>query len=357
MDRRVTLQDVSWFLDIRRSGQLELSPPYQRRSVWTPRDRRFFLDTIFHDYPSPPLFLHKQMDDGAPRYAVVDGKQRLETVFMFFDGKLRLPENFGDDRLNNKKWPDIKDITEVSLSFYNYVFPVEMIVVLPEPRFLNEVFDRLNRNNIKLSEQELRHAKYDGWFAAFVEEEADNPVWKVLKVRTTGRERRMRDVQFISELLMIVISKDVRGFDQFDIDQFFAEYDDLTIQEDDGFDETEVKILFAKVRDFINQMILANPDLMEWLRYVRDLYSLFASLVLCPTLLDYNPEVLAGRYARFMSRLAQFGTRDPESVQQDALEPQDAHAFLYYSNGIGASTDKAQRLSRHEALTQALQQG
>jgi hypothetical protein len=42
MQRRPTTQDVTWFLDQNRNGQLQLTPPYQRRSVWTTKDRRFF---------------------------------------------------------------------------------------------------------------------------------------------------------------------------------------------------------------------------------------------------------------------------------------------------------------------------
>jgi hypothetical protein len=60
LKRRVTTQDVSWFLDLYRNNQLILDPPYQRRSVWSPKDRRFFLDTILRGYPSPQIFLYKK---------------------------------------------------------------------------------------------------------------------------------------------------------------------------------------------------------------------------------------------------------------------------------------------------------
>ena len=78
MSRNLTTQDISWFLDLKEKGQLNLNPPYQRRSVWSPNDKRFFVDTIFNNYPAPPVFLHKTMDDnGRPTYHVVDGKTAL----------------------------------------------------------------------------------------------------------------------------------------------------------------------------------------------------------------------------------------------------------------------------------------
>ena len=81
MSRTQTTQDVSWFLDLKGRDQLNLDPPYQRRSVWSPRDKRYFIDTILNDYPAPPIFLHKTIDEtGHSTYHVVDGKQRLQTI-------------------------------------------------------------------------------------------------------------------------------------------------------------------------------------------------------------------------------------------------------------------------------------
>ena len=63
MSRTLTTQDISWFLDLKDKGQLNLDPPYQRRSVWAPRDKRYFVDTILNNYPAPPVFLHKTIDE------------------------------------------------------------------------------------------------------------------------------------------------------------------------------------------------------------------------------------------------------------------------------------------------------
>ena len=104
VERRLTTQDISWFLDLHSNNQLDLDPPYQRRSVWSPKDRRFFLDTIFRGYPSPSIFLHKQVLEGKTTYSVVDGKQRLETIVRFTDNKIAMEKKFGDSRLDGKRW-------------------------------------------------------------------------------------------------------------------------------------------------------------------------------------------------------------------------------------------------------------
>jgi len=67
-------KDVTWFLDLYRNEQLDLDPSYQRRSVWSLKDRKFFLDTIFKNYPCPAVFLHKEINEDAGKliYHVVD---------------------------------------------------------------------------------------------------------------------------------------------------------------------------------------------------------------------------------------------------------------------------------------------
>src|ERR1035441_777137 len=163
MQRRPSTQDITWILDLHHNKQLDLNPPYQRRSVWTRKDKQYFLDTIFRNYPSPAIFLHKTIDDaGKATYHVVDGKQRTQTILEFASNKLRLASTYGDNRLDGKKWSDLEGEQALKQRFWNYQITVEMIDIV-EGTVVNEVFDRLNRNSRKLTAQELRHAKFDGW--------------------------------------------------------------------------------------------------------------------------------------------------------------------------------------------------
>ncbi len=106
MQRRPSSQDISWFIDQRRHGQLDLDPPYQRKSVWNLKDRRYFLDTIFGDYPSPQVYLHKLDVPDKTVYAVVDGKQRLQTIFKFIDDEISIDPEMKNERLKGKKWSE-----------------------------------------------------------------------------------------------------------------------------------------------------------------------------------------------------------------------------------------------------------
>jgi len=83
------------------------------------RSKVFFLDTIFRNYPAPPIFIHREVDDyGKTTYNIVYGKQRLETIFMFIDNKISRDSGFGDVNLNWKKFKDLD--TEYKRLFWDY---------------------------------------------------------------------------------------------------------------------------------------------------------------------------------------------------------------------------------------------
>lgn len=355
MERRVTTQDLSWFLDLYNQGQLDLEPSYQRRSVWNPKDRRFFLDTIFRGYPSPSIFLNKVMDEsGRTVYAVVDGKQRLETIFSFVKNKIYIDKKYGDIRLDGKRWKDLQEHNDLKMQFWNYVLPVEFINISGDPTLLvNEVFDRLNRSSRKLVEQELRHAKYDGWFITFAEKEIEDEIWTTLKVYTRARAKRMKDVQFLSELLLVVLKRDVQGFNQEGLNQAYADYDVLDEPENeievDGFLD-----IFNQVRAFLHEVEKHNNVISTYSRDFKDFYSLWSVAVLNNDRLD-NLANFANQYLAFMEEVVSLKKYESQDLEdRDPSQVFSSEVTKYYQNSIGANTEFPQRRARYEALASSV---
>lgn len=75
-----TIQDL---VHLYENGYLNLEPGFQRDSVWTKSDRAKLIDSILRNYPLPTIFLYKREDDGHYIYDVIDGKQRIESIFRF----------------------------------------------------------------------------------------------------------------------------------------------------------------------------------------------------------------------------------------------------------------------------------
>src|SRR5664280_3713561 len=105
-----TVQDL---VHLHQSGKLNLSPGFQRDSVWTERDRAKLLESILRSWPVPAIFLYKRRSDGEIIYDVIDGKQRIESILRFtgvirggrFKTRIQLPAS---DRPELIDWVTLK---------------------------------------------------------------------------------------------------------------------------------------------------------------------------------------------------------------------------------------------------------
>ena len=355
MDRRPTTQDITWLLDLDRNNQLDLEPPYQRRSVWTRKDRQFFLDTIFRNFPSPAIFLHKSMnEDGAATYHVVDGKQRLQTILNFVRGSLRIAKDYGDIRLDGKQWEDLIGDTELKHRFWNYQVTVEMLDE-QQVAMVRDVFDRLNRNARRLTRQELRHAKFDGWLIGMAENDSEREEWRELGVTTRARSARMTDTQFISELMLVVLENKALGFDQDVLDDLYAKYDDPDDELED-FSLDEFRERYERTKATLLAMERQERVVAAWAKGVGAFYTLW-TVVALHTDGNADPAALAARYAAFMQQvdeLARQVDREAFLLREDVVRTDYGLALRYLDNARGASTDLAQRQARVNALRKAI---
>lgn len=350
MKRQPSTQQITWFLDLDRNGQLDLNPPYQRKSVWSPKDRRFFLDTIFRNYPTPPIFIHRSLSDqGVPKYHIVDGKQRLETILSFAKSKIALDPAFGDINLNSKKFNDL--LMEDKRKFWDYTLVVDFIETIDGTN-IEEVFDRVNRNSRNLQPQELRHARYNGWFITEAENESEDDFWWDVRVNSSAKEKRMRNVQLISELLFVLIEKEIKGFSQDHIDEMYAAFDDVAVEIDEViFDEDEFLAKKRYVKSYLRAMELENQCISIYGKTANNLYIIWSLIALESNLPE--ADVLAKKYNHFMNQLATLTSAD----DIDALATSDssfADHYEYFKNSKGASTDLPQREARYFSLKKAL---
>src|SRR5262245_16123769 len=124
MPRRQNLQTLSWFYDLHTRGLLDLDPPYQRRSVWSQNFKDYFVDTVLLNFPAPAIFLYEQISaDGRSIYHVVDGKQRLTTLFEFIRGAFPVADTSDLSNARGKYFASLDD--SLKKAFWSYQFLVE----------------------------------------------------------------------------------------------------------------------------------------------------------------------------------------------------------------------------------------
>lgn len=202
-----------WYL----SGKLNLSPEYQRLGVWSDSERSKLIDTIFCGYPLPAVILYERTDTRTRKriYDAIDGKQRLESI-LYYLGVLKGPRSrFTAKKISNRVDGDIvyqsvswKDLSEDSQKdFLQYEIPC--VIVQGEPSEIQNVFVRLNSTGRKLSPEEIRNAKYiRSKFLLEMKRFAKkmDKYLKEMKVLNENEISRMKDIEFLSELVISVIT-------------------------------------------------------------------------------------------------------------------------------------------------------
>jgi len=146
-----------------------MDPPYQRRGrLWSSTDKAYLIDSILNGYDVPKLYVadftwgDSALNTVKLPYAIIDGKQRFEAIFDFFDGKVVLNEDFQylDNpslKLAGLGYQDLqKNYPEVAEEFDNYNLTV-MSVAAQNEQPIHELFVRLNRSK-SLTGAEIRNA-------------------------------------------------------------------------------------------------------------------------------------------------------------------------------------------------------
>jgi hypothetical protein len=340
-DRRQSFQTVAWFRDLYRRGLLNLDPPYQRRSVWNQAYRDFFIETILLKYPAPAIFIHENISpDGLATYSVVDGKQRLTTIFDFVEDDFPVADNTLLTQHAGRYFSTLPD--DAKKSFWSYQFSVEYLPTTEEATLTN-VFDRINRNVARLTRQELRHARFGGEFATATERLNDHLVdvfgTDVPRIATSSR-RQMKDVELVAQILLL-LENGPQAFSQDDLDDAYSARD----EEWESASRVE-----ARFREIVHTIRLLAKE-AEWpaapmrrLRNQADFYSLFGAYAVLHEMGKLpSPQDSAHHLSDFMNTVADENKRE--------LSP-DAKA--YFNAARSASNDLSQRRARIDVLGRVL---
>jgi hypothetical protein len=167
---RVTQFDaktLSWWRT--RRAKIDMEPSYQRRGgLWSPADKSYLIDSILNGFDIPKLYVADFTWGDSPLnkkrlpYAIIDGKQRLEAIFDFYDGTVVLNDDFiyRENPTLNLSGLSYQDLlgsyAEIAEVFDNYNLSV-MSVSASSEEPINELFIRLNRSK-PLTGAEIRNA-------------------------------------------------------------------------------------------------------------------------------------------------------------------------------------------------------
>lgn len=148
---------------------IDLEPPYQRKGrLWSLNDRAYLIDSIINDYDIPKIYLadftfvNTDLNSKSKPYAVIDGRQRLESIFGFFENEFPLNENFSffpnpTLTLGGLYYADLlKNYPKIASRFEEFNLHVMSVMTNDEGK-INDLFVRLNTSK-PLTGAEIRNA-------------------------------------------------------------------------------------------------------------------------------------------------------------------------------------------------------
>lgn len=231
-----------------KNSTIQLAPSFQRSYVWNSERKSLLIESMMLRIPLPMFYVSEDKDG---TWEVVDGLQRLTTIRDFVLGddgdgkgfKLKGLEFWGDlfdgknfHQIENKmKMPRIvNNIMEAELSF---------TIINPDTpeKVKRNIFKRINTGGMPLSQQEIRHALYQGRSTALLSLLVNSQVYSDFMADTVNDSRMAA-----RELILRYLSFHLRGWTQFkgDMDSFLSD----TMRHINGDISIDLNINYSQAR-------------------------------------------------------------------------------------------------------------
>jgi len=181
--------------------KITFNAEYQRSFIWNVPKRQLLLDSMLRGWDINKIFL-RQIKDGA--YEVLDGQQRLKTIFQFMNGQsvhegagpLSLGEVSKDLGVEGRTVKDLKK-SKQELYYKLLFYPIESVVIFQaDDQMTSDIFLRL-QEGIPLNSAEKLNATR-GVLRNQVVQISEKPIWDNLGVEKFRFARRYLSAQLIT---------------------------------------------------------------------------------------------------------------------------------------------------------------
>lgn len=302
-----------------RDGSLIPRPEFQRRLVWTSKDKDKFIESVVKGYPFPEIYLcngEVNTDTGEGTQLLVDGLQRVSTLNEYFSG------DSGFSHVLTVPYRDLNQQEREKFLEYNVV--VRDLGQIDKEQII-EVFKRLNSTQYTLRDMEVNNAIYDGSLKRFCEKISEAPFFDNHRVFLAGDRRRMGDVSFCLSLVGTMML----GYFNRD-----SEHERLLSRFNEAFpDEDEYEKRVETTLGFIDECGFDDKTRI-WKK--ADFFSAFIEIdvALYSDQIDLDPADTLERLNEFYMLV------DDEPGRRTDL------ADVYYRSALQASNDRNNRLRR-----------
>ncbi len=163
-------------------------PDYQREFVWSMKQSSLLIESFLIGLPVPPVFFYI---DEQNKNLVVDGQQRLLSVFFFLEGYFGQENEKGKRQIfrltglneknpfHNKRFVDLeeKDRRKLETSVLRAI-NIRQLAPKDQSTSVYHIFERLNTGGTPLKPQEIRNCVFRGDFLNKLRELNENSDWR-----------------------------------------------------------------------------------------------------------------------------------------------------------------------------------
>ncbi|MDY6867421.1 MAG: DUF262 domain-containing protein [Chloroflexota bacterium] len=332
MKTTATNRKIRELLTKLRDGHLEPRPEFQRRLVWSNKDKCSFIETVLLNLPFPEIYVAAgdvDVETGEAKEMLVDGQQRITTLYQYFIGS-------EDLKLKNKIRPYNLLTDEEKENFLQYDVVVRDLgkIGIDEIR---EVFSRINATRYALNAMEIHNARYEGKYKKFAEKIAQKHFFDNHKIFSAGEIRRMQDTRFALIIVTTVLSTYFNRDSE--IENYLRQYND------DFPQATIVEKGIDKTTNFIEELNLDQSS-RAWQK--ADLFSLIVEIywILNKNGQQLEPSKLSSLLNNFYFEVNSLSNENPGKVTEDVSK--------YYRAALQATNDRGNRITRGEVIREIL---
>ena len=214
------VQDI---LNLDDSEELNYSPWYQRRSVWTRPQKSYLINTLIEQKPIPAIYVRYSLDldRGKTVREVVDGQQRIRAILGFCRNEFSVTHSENRVRQTFSQLSRTQQET-----FLLTAIPVGYLLGATDADVI-DIFGRINSVSKSLNAQEKRNSRFSGEFKQFCLRQASSRVelWRTYNIFTANDIARMNEVQFISDVALNLI-EGLSDFSPTSLNNIYRKFDE-----------------------------------------------------------------------------------------------------------------------------------
>jgi hypothetical protein len=240
---------VEELLDTYERQQLNLSPPYQRNPIWSKKAQRKLIDSIMQGFPLPTFFIYQRAKN---QFEMVDGQQRTRAL-LAYKNTTELDESGDNKNFKTKAFPA-------------YPLAVTLIEEVEAGEYVEEFYDRVNSEGLRLNRPETLKAKFfNTRFLDLVEKLTASDEFDNLELIPSNSQKRMQDRDLVEELVALLLYGVTDKKNQ--VDKIYES--DISKE-----DARKVSEIFKKVFKHLNRFNKITPLKDTRFRQRNDIYTL-----------------------------------------------------------------------------------